>query len=341
MMKNFLSQFSPTPKLDVPPIWLMRQAGRYLPEYQALRKEAGGFLNLCYRPDRAEEVTLQPIRRYGFDAAILFADILLVPHALGQELWFETGEGPRLTPVRSGDAYQWDQFHTVLAPVYETVSRLTVSLPKETTLIGFAGAPWTVASYAIAGRGTSDQAPAKQLMAEDPAAFQSILDVLIEATTQYLARQVASGAEVLQIFESWAGSLSGEAFETACIVPVQKIISNLRSMGISVPIIVFPRASTYDIVTYVQETGADGVSLDQFCDFQDVIDRLPAHIVSQGNLDPELLITGGADLIRAINDIRDLTQGRPHIFNLGHGITPQTPPENVALLVNHIRQDVR
>lgn len=336
-MKHLLSQFSEHADLSVPPIWLMRQAGRYLPEYQAIRAEAGGFLNLCYNSHWAEEVTLQPIRRYGFDAAILFADILLLPHALGQELWFETGEGPRLSAVSSGDAYHWQRFNETLQPVYETVRRLTRSLPKETTLIGFAGAPWTVATYAIAGRGTQDQAPAKDLMRKDPEAMASIMSVLTEATILYLEQQVANGAEVLQLFESWAGSLSGQEFETWCIAPVAEIIAGLRARDITVPIIVFPRACSYDIPSYVMQTGANGVSLDQFCDLPSVLAHLPEHIVSQGNLDPETLIQGGSVLTKAIDTICAQTEGRRHIFNLGHGITPQTPPDHVALLVEHIR----
>jgi len=326
-----------TEKQARPPIWLMRQAGRYLPEYRAVRADAGGFLDLCYNPKLAEEVTLQPIRRYGFDASILFADILLIPEALGQKLWFETGEGPRLEPVNSAATLSLRNVQTHLAPVIETVSRLSTSLPRETTLIGFAGAPWTVASYMVAGRGTPDQAPARLLAETAPDDFQSIIDVLVEASIEYLAAQVEAGAEVLQLFESWAASLQGAAFERWCIAPVAAIIDGLRARGISVPIIGFPRAANWDMADYVARTGCQVLGLDTSADRKGVAANVPRDIVLQGNLDPQILVRGGADMRDAVAAILDDFADRKFIFNLGHGIVPQTPPEHVAELVALVR----
>lgn len=326
-----------TKKQARPPIWLMRQAGRYLPEYRAVRADAGGFLDLCYNPKLAEEVTLQPIRRFGFDASILFADILLIPEALGQKLWFETGEGPRLEPINSAAGLQLGGVKSHLAPVIETVSRLSVSLPSETTLIGFAGAPWTVASYMVAGRGTPDQAPARLLADTRPQDFQSIIDLLVEATIDYLAAQVDAGAEVLQLFESWAGSLSGAAFERWCLAPVAAIISGLRARGVTVPIIGFPRAADCDMADYVARTGCQILGLDTGADRKAITQSLPSDIVLQGNLDPQVLVRGGDELRRDIASIMEDFSARKFIFNLGHGIVPQTPPAHVAELVALVR----
>ena len=322
-----------------PPIWLMRQAGRYLPEYRATRTEAGGFLDLCYRPDLAEEVTLQPIRRFGFDGSILFADILLIPDALGQKVWFETGEGPRLTPLANGDGLTRETASAHLAPIIETVQRLSKSLPDETTLIGFCGAPWTVASYMVAGRGTPDQAPARELAQKDPQAFQSIIDPLIDASIDYLAAQVSAGAEVLQIFESWAASLDGADFERWCIAPVAAIISGLRARGVSVPIIGFPRAARYDMADYCAQTGVQALSLDISANRVAMVENVPDRIVLQGNLDPLVLVEGGARLRDEVRAIKNDFSGRPYIFNLGHGIVPQTPPEHVGELVRLVRDE--
>lgn len=337
MTGKFLSLFEKREPLKVPPIWLMRQAGRYLPEYRASRAEAGSFLDLCYRSDLAEEVTLQPIRRYDFDASIVFADILLLPQALGQKLWFAEGEGPRLDPILNPDALSTETFETVLAPIYDTISRLRQSLPSHVALIGFAGAPWTVASYMIAGRGTPDQEPAKQLLHNDRAAFMGIIDILVDQTINYLEAQVKSGAQTLQIFESWAQSLSGKDFEDVCVAPVKKIIAALRARGISVPIIGFPRAARYDLSAYAQETEIDALSVDQYVDLADLAEKLDPRIIIQGNLAPEILVAGGDELLREVDRICDILRHRPHIFNLGHGIVPQTPPENVGLLVSHLR----
>jgi len=320
-----------------PPIWLMRQAGRYLPEYRATREQAGGFLDLCYAPSLAEEVTLQPIRRYGFDASILFADILLIPQALGQKLWFETGEGPRLTPIENADSLSLDNAAARLAPICETVDRLSKSLPEETTLIGFAGAPWTVASYMVAGRGTPDQAPARELAARDAAAFQSIIDILVAATVDYLAAQVKAGAEVLQLFESWAASLEGADFERWCVAPVAAIIRGLRARGVDAPIIAFPRAAKTHMGDYCAAVGCDALGLDTSADIDAVRREVGDEMVLQGNLDPQILVAGGAALDDAVREILAKTKNTPHIFNLGHGIVPQTPPENVTRLIELIR----
>lgn len=323
-----------------PPIWLMRQAGRYLPEYRQTREKAGGFLDLCFDPDLAEEVTLQPIRRYGFDASILFADILLVPQALGQKLWFETGEGPRLTPIENADNLSLDGAAAHLAPISETVKRLSKSLPAQTGLIGFAGAPWTVASYMVAGRGTPDQAPARHLAEQDPSAFQSIIDILVIATIDYLAAQVAAGAEVLQIFESWASSLSGPAFERWCVAPVAAIIAGLRARDIDLPIIAFPRAADYHMGAYCAATQCTGLGLDTSADIDEIRRQVGPDMVLQGNLDPLVLVEGGEVLDKAVDEILQKTKGSPHIFNLGHGIVPQTPPAHVAQLVARVRGEV-
>lgn len=326
-----------TEKQARPPIWLMRQAGRYLAEYRAVRADAGGFLDLCYNPVLAEEVTLQPIRRFGFDASILFADILLIPEALGQKLWFETGEGPRLEPVTSGKDLSLKNVQTHLAPVIETVSRLSHSLPRETTLIGFAGAPWTVASYMVAGRGTPDQAPARHVAETAPDDFQSIIDILVEATIAYLTAQAEAGAEVLQLFESWAASLQGPDFERWCIAPVAAIIKGIRARGINVPIIGFPRAATCDMADYVARTGCQVLGLDTSADRRAIAASMPEDIVLQGNLDPQVLVRGGAEMRDAVHAILDDFADRKFIFNLGHGIVPQTPPDHVAELVALVR----
>ena len=320
-----------------PPIWLMRQAGRYLPEYRATREQAGGFLDLCYAPDLAEEVTLQPIRRFDFDAAILFADILLIPQALGQDLWFETGEGPRLSPISNGESLSLDGAQNFLAPVFDTVRRLSQSLPQHVALIGFAGAPWTVASYMVAGRGTPDQAPARHLAHSDAAAFQSIIDVLVAATIDYLAAQVAAGAEVLQIFESWAASLLGDDFERWCVAPMAAIIAGLRARGIKTPIIAFPRAAKAHMGDYCDAVKCDGLGLDTSADIETIRAQTGPDMVLQGNLDPMVLVEGGEKLEKQIALILQKTRGTKHIFNLGHGIVPQTPPEHVARLIELVR----
>ncbi len=329
--------------LTPPPVWLMRQAGRYLPEYRATRTDAGSFLDLCYNPALAAEVTLQPIRRYAFDAAILFSDILVIPHAIGQGVRFVEGEGPRLDPVTTAKdlaALSLDKLHANLAPVYETVARLRQDLPKETALIGFCGAPWTVATYAVAGRGTQDQAPARLWAYQDPDAFQVLIDLLVEASTAYLSQQVQAGAEVLQIFDTWAGSLPDDEFERWVVAPTAKIVSTLKARHPEVPVIGFAKGAGVALARYAQATGVDGVGCDTSLPLAAARAALPSSDgpVIQGNLDPLLLVAGGDHLNRRIDELLEAMEGRPYIFNLGHGIVPQTPPEHVAQLVERVRK---
>ncbi|MDG4647148.1 uroporphyrinogen decarboxylase [Roseibacterium sp. SDUM158017] len=327
--------------MDVPPVWLMRQAGRYLPEYRETRAKAGDFLSLCYNPELAAEVTLQPIRRYGFDAAILFADILLIPQALGADLWFVTGEGPRLSTITGPEGLRAlkgkDDIHDHLAPVYETVKILSRELPQETTLIGFAGAPWTVATYMIAGRGTPDQGPAHALRESDPATFAGLIDLLTEATIEYLDAQVRAGAEVVKIFDSWAGSLKGEAFRTFALEPAKRITGELKRRHPDLPVIAFPREAGEKYVGFAKEVGADCVAIDTQVDPAWAARHLQPDSCVQGNLDPRHMVTGGQALVDATRAIVDALKGGPHIFNLGHGITPEADPENVHLLLETIR----
>jgi uroporphyrinogen decarboxylase len=325
----------------VPPVWMMRQAGRYLPEYRATRAEAGDFLSLCYNSDLAAEVTLQPIRRYGFDAAILFADILLLPQALGADLWFEAGEGPRLSTITSQQDFAKlkgaDDIHDHLAPVYETVRILSRELPAETALIGFAGAPWTVATYMIAGRGTRDQGPAHALKAENRALFQALVDLLTEATVGYLSRQIAAGAEVVKIFDSWAGSLKGQDFEDFAVAPARRIISEIKRLHPGTPIIAFPREAGQGYVGFARATGADCVALDNSVSAEWAAEHVQKDGCVQGNLDPKHMVTGGQALIDETKRIVRAFSKGPHIFNLGHGITPDADPANVQVMLDAIR----
>jgi uroporphyrinogen decarboxylase len=321
-----------------PPIWLMRQAGRYLPEYKATRAKAGGFLDLCYSPELAAEVTLQPIRRFGFDAAILFADILLIPQALGQKLWFETGEGPRLDPISSvAELKSADEIHEVLSPIYETVRLVSAALPQETTLIGFAGAPWTVATYMIAGRGTPDQGPAHALMKANPKEFSRILDRIADATVLYLNAQIDAGAEVVKIFDSWAGSLVGDAFETACIKPCLRIIEGVRAKHPDVPIIGFPRGAGERALTFLKATSVAGIAIEEDMDINWARDQLQPHAAVQGNLHPKHMIEGGEGLKKATELLLETFGNGPYIFNLGHGITPEASPANVEKLIRLVK----
>jgi uroporphyrinogen decarboxylase len=327
--------------MDVPPVWLMRQAGRYLPEYRATRAKAGDFLSLCYNPDLAAEVTLQPIRRYGFDGSILFADILLVPQALGADLWFVTGEGPRLSTITDASGLAKlkgkDDIHDRLAPIYETVKILARELPAETTLIGFAGAPWTVATYMIAGRGTPDQAPAHKLREEDPDTFAALIDLITDATIEYLDCQVKAGAEVVKLFDSWAGSLKGEAFDRFALAPAKKIIAALKARHPGLPIIAFPREAGDKYVGFAKAVGADCLAIDTSVDADWAAKHLQPDGCVQGNLDPKLMVTGGEALQTEAKRICAALKGGPHIFNLGHGITPDADPDNVHLLLEAIR----
>ena len=328
--------------LPTPPVWMMRQAGRYLPEYRATRAQAGDFLSLCYNPELAAEVTLQPIRRYGFDAAILFADILLLPQALGADLWFETGEGPRLSTITGPEGLRTlkgkDDIHDHLAPVYETVKILSSALPRETTLIGFAGAPWTVATYMIAGRGTKDQGPAHALKDTDRTTFTAIIDLLTEATVEYLAMQVEAGAEVVKLFDSWAGSLKGQDFEDFAVKPAAKIIAALKARFPHLPVIAFPREASTGYVGFAKKTGADCVALDNSISAQWAALNVQRDGCVQGNLDPRHMVTGGEALVEATQEVVRAFSKGPHIFNLGHGITPDADPENVALMVETVRK---
>ncbi|MBF9024853.1 uroporphyrinogen decarboxylase [Rhodobacterales bacterium HKCCD6035] len=328
--------------LPTPPVWLMRQAGRYLPEYRATRAKAGDFLSLCYTPDLAAEVTLQPIRRYGFDAAILFADILLIPDALGADLWFVTGEGPRLSTITGPDGLKplkgKDEIHDHLAPVYETVKILSQELPRETTLIGFAGAPWTVATYMIAGRGTPDQAPAHKLRQEDPATFDALINLLTDATIEYLSKQVEAGAEVVKIFDSWAGSLKGEAFDRYALEPAKNITQEMKKRFPGLPVITFPREAGDKYIGFAKAVGADCLALDTSVDATWAAQHLQKDGCVQGNLDPKLMITGGDALRQEARRIVGALKNGPHIFNLGHGITPEADPENVHVLLEEIRR---
>jgi len=328
--------------LPTPPIWMMRQAGRYLPEYRATRAQAGDFLSLCYTPDLAAEVTLQPIRRYGFDAAILFADILLLPQALGPKLWFETGEGPRMetttTPAQVAALKPTEAIHDTLAPVYETVRILSRELPKETTLIGFAGAPWTVATYMIAGRGTKDQGPAHALKAADRATFAALIDRITGATVEYLSAQVEAGAEVVKLFDSWAGSLKGQDFTDFAVKPTARIIAALKARHPGLPIIAFPREAGEGYTGFARATGADCVALDNSVSPEWAAEHVQKDGCVQGNLDPSFMVTGGPALVEATRRVVRAFAGGPHIFNLGHGITPDANPENVALMVRTVRE---
>jgi uroporphyrinogen decarboxylase len=325
----------------VPPVWLMRQAGRYLPEYRATRAKAGDFLKLCYTPELAAEVTFQPIRRYGFDAAILFADILLLPQALGADLWFEAGEGPRLSTVTTeADLARLRRpadIHDTLAPVYETVRILAEGLPAETALIGFAGAPWTVATYMVAGRGTPDQGPAHALMARNPALFDRLIALLTEATVDYLSAQVEAGAEVVKLFDSWAGSLTGADFDRYALEPARTITAALKARHPGLPVIVFPREAGGRYVGFARATGADCVALDNSVSAEWAAEHVQKDGCVQGNLDPRLLVEGGPRLIEETKRIVRAFAGGPHIFNLGHGITPDADPDNVHRMLEAIR----
>lgn len=326
--------------LPKPPLWLMRQAGRYLPEYRELRAKAGGFLDLCYNPQWAAEVTLQPIRRFGFDAAILFSDILVIPHALGQKLWFAQGEGPRLEPV--ADETRFGEIREeidpdVLGPVYETVRRVKAALPTGTALIGFCGAPWTVATYMVAGRGTPDQGPAKELFRRDPSLFARLIDRLVVNSAGYLNAQIDAGVDAVQIFDSWAGSLGPDDFQRWCIEPTRRIVDLVRARHPQTKIIGFPRGAGAGIPAYVRQTGIDAVGLETEIDRSFVREAIQKLVPVQGHLDPQLLRAGGPELDREIEAIRAAFGDSPFVFNLGHGILPDTPIAHVERLVELVR----
>ena len=326
----------------VPPLWLMRQAGRYLPEYRAIRAKAQSFLDFCYTPALATEATLQPIRRFGFDGAILFADILVVPDALGQSVTFAEGEGPRLKPIESAadlaalrDEADWSR----LGPVFETVARVKASLPDEVALIGFCGAPWTVASYMIAGRGTPDQAPARLFAYRHPDLFAALIDRLVDVSAAYLTRQLAAGAEAVQIFDSWAGVLPPAEFERWCVAPIARIVAKLRAVAPTAPIIAFPRGAATQLGKFAELDGLAAVGLDTAVDPGVAAAALPQRLALQGNLDPLALLAGGPALDHAIDRTLDGFADRAHVFNLGHGILPETPIAHVERLVARLRAD--
>ena len=322
-----------------PPIWLMRQAGRYLPEYREIRAKAGSFLDLCFNPDLAVEVTLQPIRRFGFDASILFSDILVVPYALGRDLRFEEGRGPLMTPIDVAeiDGLDGERFHEILAPVYETVARLRRALPAETTLLGFCGAPWTVATYMIAGHGTPDQAPARLFSYRYPEAFARLLSIIADHSAEYLIRQIAAGADAVQIFNSWAGVLDEASFEAHCLAPVARIVERVRQVHPDVPIIGFPRGAGSLYAGYRQRTGVTALGLDWTVPLSQAASLQKSGAV-QGNLDPLRLVAGGRALAEGVDAIlRGLGDG-PLVFNLGHGITPDAPVKHVEEMVARVRK---
>jgi uroporphyrinogen decarboxylase len=324
----------------VPPIWLMRQAGRYLPEYRAVREKAGGFLDLCFNPTLAAEVTLQPVRRFDFDAAILFSDILVVPLALGRKLWFVEGEGPRLEPLSDGRALlsvRREADEKVLSPIYETVRRVKAELGAQTALIGFCGAPWTVATYMIAGQGTVDQAPAKTLIVREPKAFQYLVDCLVDVSADYLARQLQVGADVVQIFDTWAGSLQGDDFERWCVQPTRRLVARLREKHPGAKVIGFPRGAGKNILRYVEQTGVTAVGLGNEIERAFAREQIQTRVPVQGNVDPLALLEGGAALDREVDAVLQTLGTGPLIFNLGHGILPQTPIAHVERMLKRVR----
>jgi uroporphyrinogen decarboxylase len=325
-----------------PPLWMMRQAGRYLPEYRETRRRAGSFLDLCYDPDLAVEVTLQPIERFGFDASILFSDILVVPHALGRDVRFEEGRGPLLTPILVAgiEALDGETFHVNLEPVYEAVRRLRAKLPAETTLIGFCGAPWTVATYMIAGHGTPDQAPTRLFAYREPAAFSRLLKVLADHSAAYLIRQIEAGADVVQIFDSWSGVLDEASFELFCVQPVAEIVRQVRAVHPDVPVIGFPKGAGERYRDYRRKTGVKGLGLDWTVPLT-AAQELQRGGAVQGNLDPLRLVAGGKALADGVEAILKALGNGPLIFNLGHGITPETPIAHVEAMVKMVRSATR
>jgi len=323
---------------DPPPVWLMRQAGRYLPEYRALRATKGGFLELCYDPQAAAEVTLQPIRRFGFDGAILFSDILVIPHALGQDLAFEAGEGPRLSPplldgLLDGLAAAPER----LSPVYETVRRVAAALPAETTFLGFAGSPWTVATYMVAGQGSKDHAAARRLAYKDRDAFAALIERIVAATIDYLLGQIDAGVHAVQLFDSWAGSLAPAEFERWVIEPNAAITAAIHARRPGIPVIGFPKGAGAKLLDYARGTGVDAIGLDETIDPVWAAEWLPGDMPLQGNLDPLALVEGGEPLRNAIGRILAALAGRPHVMNLGHGIIPETPVAHVEEALDLIR----
>ena len=327
-------------RLDVPPIWMMRQAGRYLPEYRALRADRGSFLNLVYDSDAAAEITLQPLKRFAeLDAAILFSDILIVPFAIGQNLTFVTGEGPRLTPpLAAADLDEITPQLVRLEPIYETVRKVKAALDPAKTLIGFAGSPWTVATYMVAGQGSREQAEARRLAYGDPERFAAIIERIEAVTLGYLSGQIEAGAEAVQLFDSWSGSLSPGQFERWVIGPTARLTAALHERHPGVPVIGFPKGAGGKLGAYARETGVDALGIDETVDPAWAARELPQGLPVQGNLDPLALIAGGAATERAVDRILDAFAGRPHIFNLGHGILQDTPIEHVEAMLTYVKR---
>lgn len=325
--------------IDPPPIWLMRQAGRYLPEYRDLRAKAGSFWTMCMTPELAAEVTLQPIRRFGFDAAILFSDILVLPYAMGRTVRFEEG-GPTLDAIGSAEALEADEalWGKRLAPVYAALSEVKARLEPGTALLGFAGAPWTLATYLAEGAGSTDQRAAKLWGYRRPEEFAQLLERIADCVAFHLIRQLEAGADAVQLFDSWAGGLPERMYDDWVLTPTKRIVALVRKARPDARIIGFPRLSTQDgSKRYAAETGIDAISLDTGIPMRWAAEQLPAKAVIQGNFDPIALIAGGSAMERAVNDIRAALRGRPFIFNLGHGVLPETPPEHVAELVRLVR----
>lgn len=326
--------------LSRPPFWFMRQAGRYLPEYREIRATAKNFLEFCYTPDLAVEVTLQPLRRLNADAAIMFSDILVIPDALGQSVEFKQGEGPVLEPVRKKaqiEALDMSGLHEHLAPVYEVLNRLSKEIPPATALIGFAGSPWTLAIYMVEGKGGTECGTARLWDYQDQAGFKQLIDLLVEAVSAYLIQQVNSGAEILQLFESWAGVLSEDQFQRLVIEPNKKIVEKVRAVHPHIPFIGFPRNAGSKYIDFVRNTGMNGVSIDHSVGLAWARDHLQSHVCLQGNLDNHVLMAGGEAMDRAVTDILETLNGGPFIFNLGHGVLPPTPPENVERVAELVR----
>jgi uroporphyrinogen decarboxylase len=333
-------------RVDPPPIWLMRQAGRYLPEYREVRAGAGSFLDLCYNPELACEVTLQPIRRFGFDAAILFSDILVVPHALGRPLTFVENEGPKLTPLPDApdaelDAMAAAEIHDHLAPVYATLGKVKAALPAEVALIGFAGAPWTLACYIVDGQGSKEYLKTRLMAAREPERFARLIGILEQALIAYLCRQIEAGAEVVKLFDSWAGVLAPDGFRRWSLEPLARITAAVKARHPDVPVVVFPRGAGLHYPLCAAEIGADGLALDTAVPTDWAARTLPPRPTPSGNLDPVALVAGGATLDAAVDRIRADFAGRPHVFNLGHGVVPQTDPAHVARLVARVRNACR
>lgn len=321
-----------------PPVWFMRQAGRYLPEYRALRADKGGFLDLVYDVEAAIEVTLQPLRRFDFDAAILFSDILVVPYAMGQHLWFEEGEGPRLSPKMLDATLESLQAAPErLEPIFRTVTGVKAQLSPDKALLGFAGSPWTVATYMIAGQGSREQAEARRLAYREPERVTALINAIAETTIGYLRAQIDAGADAVQLFDSWAGSLSPRQFEQLVIAPNAKIVAALKQSHPTTPVIGFPKGAGGKLPTYARETGVDAIGVDETVDPEWAHAALPRHLPVQGNLDPLALVTGGPQLHDAVARILKAFAGRPHIFNLGHGIVPDTPLTHVQAVLAQIR----